>query len=199
MKLHSATAHALFNTLLSSVAYFQRRSVARWSAFADNPNPKWFKMNRRLDHRLKEHRGALASRNLAQSALQNIRLMSRMSWIGKRPQWWTLTHDTSRNVHLSRGTSGPRPLQWTETMAAYHRLITLSSTTRANHTHHTRPHTILSILNYMLSPTSSQPLNILIPLHHHINYPQPSQIHLFTIHSSLYSPQMLNPKLSVGL
>ena len=128
--------------------------------------------------------------------LQNIRLMS---WIGKRPQWWTLTHDTSRNVHLSRGTSGPRPLQWTETMAAYHRLITPSSTTRANHTPHTRPHTILSILNYMVSPTSSQPLNIHIPLHHHINYPQPSRIHLFTIHSSLYSPQMPNPKLSVGL
>ena len=103
--------------------------------------------------------------------------MSHMSSIGKRPTWWTPTRNTIRDVHSSRGTSGQRPPQWKETMAAYHRLITPSSTiaTCANYTPHTRPHTVLSIFNCILSPTSSQPL-ILSPLHHHIYYPQPSFI-----------------------
>ena len=85
-----------------------------------------------------------------------MRLMSHMSSIEKRARWWTPTHDTTRDVHLSRGTSGQRPPQWTETMAAYHRLITPSSTTSANHTPHTRPHSVLSIsTSIILSPHES--------------------------------------------
>ena len=91
----------------------------------------------------------------------------------------------------------------TEMMAAYHRLITPSSTTRANHTPHTRPHSALSIFNCILSLTSSQLLIIhilfTIYINHHIDYPQFSWIHLFTIHSSLYPLQMFNPKLRIGL
>ena len=106
---------------------------------------------------LKEHSRALTSGNLAQSAItEHVTHMSHMSSIGKRPRWWTPTHDTTRDVHLSRGTSGQRPPQWTETMATYHRLTTPSSTTRANYTPHTRPHSVLSIFNCILSLTSSQ-------------------------------------------
>ena len=107
--------------------------------------------------------------------LQSMQLMSHMSSIGKRPRWWTPIRDTIRDAHSSHDTSGQRLPQRTEMMAAYHRLITSSSTTRANHTPHIRPHTVLSIFNCILSPTTSQPL-ILILLHHHIYYPQPSFI-----------------------
>ena len=87
--------------------------------------------------------------------LQSMQLMSHMSSVGKRPRWWTPTHNTIRDAHSSHGTSGQRPPQWTEMMAAYHRLITPSSTTRVNHTPHIRSHTVLSIFNCILSPTTS--------------------------------------------
>ena len=64
-----------------------------------------------LDHRLKEHKRALTSGNLPSLQLQSMQLMSHMSSIGKRPRWWTPTHDTIRDVHLSHGTSGRRPPQ----------------------------------------------------------------------------------------
>ena len=117
---------------------------------------------RTLNHWLKEHQRALTSGTWPSLQLQSMRLMSTLSSIGKRPRWWTPTQDTIRDVHSSRGTSGRRPPQWTEMMAAYHRLITPSSTTGTNHTPHTRPHTVLSIFNCIVSSTSSQPLIVLI-------------------------------------
>ena len=40
--------------------------------------------------------------------LLSMQLMSPMSSIGRRPRWWTPTHTTTRDAHLSRGTSGQR-------------------------------------------------------------------------------------------
>ena len=118
--------------------------------------------------------------------LQSMQLMSHMSSIGKRPRWWTPIHDTIRDAHSSHGTSGRRPPQWTEMMAAYHRLITPSSTTRANHTPHIRP-----LQYYLFSIASFLP-----------QLPSPFFLFLYTTtsiilspHSFLfYPPQSFNPK-----
>ena len=63
-----------------------------------------------LDHRLKEHRRALTSGNLAQSAIAE-HAAQESHVIGKRPRWWTPTHATTRDVHLNRGVSDQRPPQ----------------------------------------------------------------------------------------
>ena len=83
---------------------------------------------RMLNHRLKEHNKALTSGNLAQSTIAEH--AAHESHVID----WKEAKVVERDVHSSRGTSGQRPPYWTETKAAYHKLITSSSTSRANHT-----------------------------------------------------------------
>ena len=100
-----------------------------------------------------------------------------------------------------------------------YRLITPSSITSANHTPHIRPHTVLSIFNCILSPTTSQPplflflytttSNILSP-HSFLFYPSQSfnpkpcmfckhtHSHLYSLPPTLFSHRPL-PHLLVNI
>ena len=87
--------------------------------------------------------------------------------------------NTIRDLHSSCDTPGQRPPQQTEMMAAYHRLITPYSTTRTNHTPHTRPYAMLSIFNlYLISHN--------FPAPYFYSLTPPHLLSLALIHSLLY-------------
>ncbi len=91
---------------------------------------------RTLDHRLKEHRRALTSRNLAHSAIAEHMAQKSQFIDCKEAKVVYTTHATTRDVHLNRG-------------------VIRSETTTMNRDDGNLPQAYNSLLNYPREPHTS--------------------------------------------